>query len=504
MADMSRRIAKIIGFVVILAMVLSVQPAQPVESAPAFPGCRFGLTIGDGGLKGNLASTYAGGVLDWGMDNNTIPTNVEYLHVLRVGDRYTYNGGDCLNKRDTYADTLAKLPAALAANPGEVWLVGNEPDTNFDCQDSLTAEKYAERFYAIANLIRSADPTARIGFGSIVQPTSIRLRYLDRTWNRLVQLTGNSTRASSLIDIWSIHSFILNEWPSYGWGTGVPPGFENDFADAVKNQNNWALTYDINAFKPRIESFRNWMNGKGERNKPLWITEYGSLLPPIDPPGGPDYVNVTDAQTAAYMTATFDTMLSATSATTGLSSDGNRLVQRWFWVSLSNRRYTYGGTLFDPLSTPAGNITPVGTAWVNYVGTKTFRFDYSIRGVSIIPTIPANISNPWSFKVYAFLQNLGEANDPDGVTVSLYAGDPAAGGVLVDTSTTPVFFGCGGRQMVSFDWTNVTPPANPQTPKTLFVRVDSSNDSNASNNTASYHVYFLPNRLSLPFVTRNY
>lgn len=501
---MFKRIAQITSIIVILGLVLSVQSPQPVESAPAFPGCRYNLTIGNGGLMGDLASTRAGGVLDWGMENHSIPTGVEYMHVLRVGDRYSYTHADCQNRRNTYADTLANLPTVLAENPGAVWLVGNEPDTNYDCQDSLTAENYAERFYAVANMIRRLDPSARIGFGSIVQPTPIRLRYLDRAWNRLVQLAGSSSRASSLIDIWSIHSFILNEWPN-GWGTGVPAGFENDYADAIRNDSNFALTYDINSFKPRIVRFRDWLNKNGERNKPLWITEYGSLIPPQDPPGGPDYPNVTDDQTAKFLTATFDYLNSATNVDTGLPSDGNRLVQRWFWVSLSNRRYVFGGTLYDPESTPtAGAITTVGSAWVNYVAAKSFKFDYGIRGISILPIVPENPITPWSFKIDIYLENNGEANDLDGVSVNLYDGDPSNGGALVGSTNTHVFYGCGSRQEVSFDWNDVIPPDTAATPKILFVQIDSTNDSNAANNLMLIPVYFLPHHVLLPVVMRNY
>jgi hypothetical protein len=88
-----------------------------------------------------------------------------------------------------------------------------------------------------------------------------------------------------LIDFWSIQSFILNEQEN-GWGTGIPPGFENDHADAVII-TNFADTYSIDIFRERLIAFRGWMAGISERGKPLWITEYGSLFPPIDPPGGP-------------------------------------------------------------------------------------------------------------------------------------------------------------------------------------------------------------------------
>ena len=106
--------------------------------------------------------------LDWGATTNPIlPEGVEYIRVLRLRD-------------DLYPGTLANITGWVEAYPGRVWMVGNEPDTRYGGQDELEAEVYADRYYELATLIRKGDPTARIGFGSVVQPTPIRLRYLTR------------------------------------------------------------------------------------------------------------------------------------------------------------------------------------------------------------------------------------------------------------------------------------------------------------------------------------
>ena len=86
---------------------------------------------------------------------------------------------------------------------------------------------------------------------------------------------------------------------------------------------------------------------------------------PADRSGGwADYENVSDQDTAAYMIATFDFLLNARDSTTGLAADGNRLVQRWFWYSLNEHRYVFGGSLYD--QDQGKVITPVGQAFVNY------------------------------------------------------------------------------------------------------------------------------------------
>jgi hypothetical protein len=181
--------------------------------------------------------------------------------------------------------------------------------------------------------------------------------------NRLTYLScGNRKAALDLIDIWSIHAFILNEHLSQ-WGAGVPVGFENDWSDAI-SITDYSDTHSIEIFSQRIISFRNWMNSIGERKKPLWITEYGSLFPPIDPINGPDYVNIDDATTSDFMINSFDFMLNSINESTGFQDDENRLVQRWFWYSLNDYRYKFGGSLFDPDNEFVPTL--VGEAYKNY------------------------------------------------------------------------------------------------------------------------------------------
>lgn len=331
-------------------------PSAPLEEyapLPITPHCRFGITAPQGFDPELIAAIGVGNYLDWrSVPGDELSDEVTYVGVLRVWER-------------GYADMLDNLPEILAANPGGFWIVGNEPDTTYEQQDNLIAETYALRFYELATQIRELDPEAKIGFGTIVQPTPIRLRYLDRAWETLITFTGSEAEASALIDFWSIHAFILNEGPDE-WGTGVPPGFEDDFADAVRyTEYPFTETYSVALFSARIQAFREWMAGKGERHKPLWVTEYGSLFPPNDPPDGTNLINVSDVDTAEFMVGTFDFMLTASDSTVGMPADDNRLVQRWFWYSLNDNTYTFGGTLFDP---DHGNaITLVGERFVEYI-----------------------------------------------------------------------------------------------------------------------------------------
>jgi hypothetical protein len=140
------------------------------------------------------------------------------------------------------------------------------------------------------------------------------------------------------VDVWNIHNMILREG-IYQYGADIPPG----------NDAYWGQLYtiqdadDIDAFQQQIRDFRQWMKDKGERDKPLVVSEYSVLYGEVD---GFDYQRVKD-----YLYATFDYMTTATDASLGYPADDNRLVQRWAWYSLSDS--SFGGQpshhhLFDP------------------------------------------------------------------------------------------------------------------------------------------------------------
>ncbi|MDD5368736.1 MAG: hypothetical protein PHQ40_06620 [Anaerolineaceae bacterium] len=457
------------------AVLASSSPTARVSAEGAAP-CRFGITAPLGSQGYDLQSLGVGSYLDWTADGHPVlPPGVEYIRVLRVSD-------------GSYPAVLASLPALVQANPGAVWLVGNEPD-RVQYQDSVTPEVYGERFFELANVIRTNDPTARLGFATIVQPTPIRLLYLDRAWIRLVQLAHSQAAASNLIDIWSIHAFILNETPS--WGADIPPGMEADRALAVAR--SFSDTHSNVLFNDGIIAFRRWLNDKGERNKPLWITEYGSLFPSTIPELG-----VPDSATVSFMLGTFDFLLSAQDATTGLPTDGNRLVQRWFWYSLNDHRDNFGGSLFDP---DIGNqITPVGQAFMDYSSLSLAQPDLSPLAVEAIPRSYANSEHSLvNYYLQVRVGNALSADTSSGAQVWIYDSNPASGGVLIGGPVTIARVGrCGGSALAPFiTWDNIPP----NYPRNLYVAVApiGRDDLDPQDNQASFEVtpgvpylFFLP------------
>lgn len=376
--------------------IIADEPLQTMELEPYYePIERFGITAPYEYSVEDLELFNIRTVLDWKTDNTVfLPDTIDYIHVLKVSD-------------SLFLDTYNSLSTIVPDNLGEVWIIGNEPD-RFCFQDSVNPEIYAERYYQMAMMIRSLDHTAKLGFGTVVQPTPIRIRYLERAIDKLSELSGgNREVALGLIDIWSIHSFILNEEP-YEWGADVPVGFftyneqklitrglgycftgeeyEENISEA-QLITNYADTYSIDKFIERIIYFRNWMNSIGESEKPLWITEYGTLFPNWEiicfnddrlDCDSPYNSWPTETDNKNYMIETFNFLLHARDFEIGLSWDNNNLVQRWYWYSLNDYTDNYGGSLMDPDNNY--ELTIVGDAYKSYT-------DYLISSKVFLPLI---------------------------------------------------------------------------------------------------------------------
>ncbi|MHB8132752.1 MAG: hypothetical protein ACYDH1_00900 [Anaerolineaceae bacterium] len=267
--------------------------------------------------------------INWSVSPDPLePQNYEHIKVLRV-------------RNDVYNATKANLPAQLSVYPGAIWIIGNEPDTTYGNQDNLLAEVYAQRFLELSEIIRVNDPSALIGFAPIVQPSPVRTYYLELVITEMNKLLlGTGKTISETFDLWTIHSFLLRE-VNGEWGTGLPPGITLDMLDA----NHLPLlldyrtdTHSISLFRELIINFRQWIDDKGLGDKPLWITEYGSLMP--------NYL-VPESETVAYMIETFNFLLSYQDPNIGYAGDENRLVQKWYWYSLNDSISSFGGTLYN-------------------------------------------------------------------------------------------------------------------------------------------------------------
>ena len=239
---------------------------------------------------------------------------------------------------------LAVIQAAARANPGALWLIGNEPDVIW--QDNATPEQYAAAYGAIYPALKAADPTAQVAIGGVSQPTPLRIAYLDRILAAYRAQLG----AEMPVDVWNVHAFILREERG-SWGVDIPPGMAEEAGTLYEITDHT----DMAIFKRQIVDFRRWMAERGQRDKPLIISEYGVLMP--DGYGFPPEL------VANFMIDTFDYFLTTRDEMFGYPEDENRLVQAFCWYSVADTMYPTPN-LFDPQTK---TLTPVGEMFVAYV-----------------------------------------------------------------------------------------------------------------------------------------
>ncbi len=141
------------------------------KNYPIIQLCRFGVGAGpDIGLY-KVNDLRIGWYIDWTATITPArPGGITYMPMIRL--RQTGHNSY------VYSPSGDALSATIMANQGSLWLIGNEPDRRH-WQDNLVPHLYARAYHELYFLIKGIDPSAQIGAGGIVQPTPIRLQYLD-------------------------------------------------------------------------------------------------------------------------------------------------------------------------------------------------------------------------------------------------------------------------------------------------------------------------------------
>jgi hypothetical protein len=261
--------------------------------------------------------------------------------------------------------SLDYIKLAAKANPGSVWLIGNEmerSDWAGGRQDEMLPELYARAYHEVRAVIKAADPTAKIAIGGVIQFTPLRASYLTKVWNAYAARYG----VNMPVDVWNVHNFIGPEYceitPSNGrnerfcWGMGIPVGTTGKFSNnklkefGVYYGEDWRIVHQ-ETFDKQIRGMRTWMRDRGQANKPLIVTEYGVLWPSMCYAGeslakckernGDNFVDLTiPANVHNFMTWTFDYF--ATEEDCTLSGvDDCRLVQQWAWFGLDDIQWGF-------------------------------------------------------------------------------------------------------------------------------------------------------------------
>lgn len=318
------------------AVITAAAPTAEAALEPGQARSRLGvgvpLNVTDFQFDAALAERLGmGWYLDWHIDATPVITGgLEYAQLYAMRD----------NNIPLRRDRIAEV---LAANPGALWLAGNEPDVIW--QDNQTPEQYAQLYHQFYTFVKTLDPSAQVAIAGVSQVTPLRLQYLEAVLAAYQRLYGQKMP----VDAWNVHAFILREERD-SWGVSIPPGMD------VDQGTLWEIADhdNLDIFRQQIVDFRRWMAEHGERDKPLIVSEYGILMP--------NEYGFPPERVASFMTETFDYLLNAVDPGIGYPADGNRLVQRLTWYSLSDTVYPTSN-LVDPKT---GELTLLGQTFADY------------------------------------------------------------------------------------------------------------------------------------------
>lgn len=449
-----------------------VAPAQDAAYIGNYPNCRFG--VGERHypvVSYNVSSLNVGWYADWQTQTSPPqPGGAEYVQMLHVT-----TGG-------TYLPSGPTLEERIDANPGALWLIGNEPDCVH--QDNVLPQEYAQAYHDAYTFIKGRDPTAKVSAGGIVQPTPLRMQYLDVVLDIYASLYGEPLPT----DAWNIHSYILREvtqaaYPDTYWGADVPPGIAADHGMLYEIED----TDRLDIFQERLVQFRQWMQDRGYRDKPLIITEYGTLMPH-------SYQGWDEERGRVFMYGTFDFLLTANDPDLGYPTDENRLVQRWLWYSLDDTGY--GGPLFDPVTQ---DILPMGTYFGAYTGAISPTVDLFAVDVGQVGLIPYSPTRTVTVTLRARVSNVG--NVPITQPVAVRFLDDEGHQIGPDQVISETMAGCAEAWSVTATWPDVLPGAH-----VVRVVVDPEqevSEGNESNNEVVGVVLVAKQRVFIPLVTRH-
>jgi len=507
-------------------------------SATLTTNCRYGLTGGSPWTDWLLAqNTGMGTYLDFNAryQYDGMP-GAEYMQMVRIKqDRNLVTG--------YYSPTFTVYPALafnglgayVAAAPGALWIVGNEPDrgpivptdTN-RVQDDTYPDVYAYAYHDVYHYIKSVDPTAQVAIAGLVEVTPGRLNYLDLVWQAYQTRYGTTMP----VDVWNMHLYVLPEtnrdgtqpWGSASIAKGTPlrlgkrQGADWPYDGSAQQYcfNSlyycWAAHDNMDLFKEQVVAMRTWMKAHGQQNKPLILSEFGILW--ADTPGIiPDYPNqcwvvdeygncYTPERAAQFLDKTFNYLNTAQDAALGYPLDGNRLVQQWLWFHMNNGVDGLGHVSNIVTATTPYTFAPAGKAFMANV-TNPISYPQSINlfasSAHSLGAIPNGGSNRASLVVG--VMNNGSIAPAAPVTVTAYA-DAARTQPLGSTTVRGVR-GCARREypaQISFDV-----PLTFTGMFSYYVRIDPGNttgDIAPADNDTQGAVFVGSSYLYLPVIRR--
>jgi hypothetical protein len=268
----------------------------------------------------------------------------------------------------------------------------------------------------------------------------------------------------------------------------------------------WAEHDSLEVFREQVAAMRGWMKVHGQRDKPLYLSEWSLLYPYEIDPGPPPSCFLRDEfgncfppeRVARYLTETVAYLEGAVDADLGYPRDGNRLVQRWLWWGM----YTppnFAGGVSNLLSSnrPTATLTLIGQNYRDLIQaqpTYVNLFPHKVTHPS-----PVAVDGPVTVTLAVAVRNSGNAAAGP-FTVIAYA-DAGLTKVIGSAVVTSSLGGCEQRTLdLAIPWPGVAVGTHP-----YWIKVDSTDvqrESDEGDNLASGEVAVFGRSLLLPLILR--
>ncbi len=466
------------------------KPEPEAKSTEKLANCRYGITSAEATAHA-VPATGAGVFYKFNQPNwyGPLPeNNAELLHMIKTRQRKS--GGEYLSGwylENSHLDE--ELAGFIRDDPGAIWIVGNEVERGPNPGETWTArtgdmyaEVYAEAYHDIYHFIKGVDPTARVANAGLIQVTPMRLQYLDMMWKAYEQKYG----VAMPVDVWTIHTYVLpeltpdgqpNNIASAALGTDLALGKRHAGGDSSKCPDDAVYCYaehdDLSILKEQVISMRQWMKNHGQKEKPLIITEYGTLYHYIVKEDGKcglrdEFGNcLTPERVTKFMLDTFNYFNNARDADLGVASDNNRLVQQWIWygawewdIGSSNLLQNWDSTDF----------TMMGANYRDHVRSEPTYVNLTVDEVK--STIVAYGDDDLATaKLSVSFRNNGNIEVGESFKVTFYS-DEALTQIIGSKTINTEIRGCATRAYkTDVEWSDLPLGTHP-----FWVKVDSGNE----------------------------
>lgn len=489
----------------------------PTSSLIGSTNCRYGVAA-DPDQVAWIPTVGAGWYINFGTASSAIP-DTEFVQFISV--RQNKNGPIYLPSFTVGPPlTESELGAVIDANPGHLWVVGNEIERVG--QGDIYPEIYAIAYHDVYHYIKQRDPSAQVAVAALVQVTPSRLAYLDLVWEAYLDTFGQPMP----VDVWTFHLYILPEVMADGvtpngianvpLGVNEPPNppFNNWRRESGGNAASCPLDQvycfaehtDMPTFKQQVVAMRQWLKTHGQQEKPLLLTEFSVLYPYIVDPGGSCFIQdeygncFTPQRVSSFMQQTFSYMdgPEGRDPNLGYSADGGRLVQQWLWYKM----YVDGtGDVSNLLKSnyttlPAGStsaLSPIGQQHRNLVTPQALT-------VNLLPYhYTFTQTNNDTVDIHVEVMNNGNTEVTGDFTVRLYA-DPNHT-VPIGVATLNGVEGCTRDKLVAtISWSGLATGSH-----TFYGKIDANSqipENNEQDNFLTGFVLVNPDHIYLPRVAR--